>query len=307
MKIETPGMYDMPAADYHADPCPTPSLSSGGAHTLTWECPAVFEHGRRNPQNKRVFDVGTGSHLMMLEPDKFDAEVAVIDGRTKDGKPSKGYQSQEARDQRDAAYAAGRTPLLPEEIETIRAMRAALWSDPIGGRAFRSGKPEQSVFWQDAEFGIWRRTRPDWMPDHGKYLINYKSSATANPDDVSRAIFNFGYWQKADWEMSGVEAVTGQRPDRYCLLVQSKAPPYLVIPVWLHPDDLAWGAKANRYACGVFAWCSERNEWPGYSHPVGADAPRGFDDIRMPIWAMKALEQRDLAGGFVPPQHGGVT
>lgn len=301
MIITEPGIYDMPSDVYHADPTPG-SLSSGGAHTLAFECPAAFYYARQHPVNKRVFDVGTATHLLILEPEKFDNTIVIIDGRTKDGKPSKGYQSQEARDQRDAAYAVGKTPLLPEEVETIRAMRDALWRDPLASKAFRNGKAEQSVFWKDTEFGVWCRTRPDWIPTHQRYLINLKTAASAAPDDVAKAIFNLGYFQKAAWEMDGMEAVTGIRPEKYCLLVQSKQAPYLPIPVWLHPDDLAWGQKANRYARGVFAWCSERDDWPGYSHPVGADAPRGFEDIRMPAWAMKALEQRDLAGGFVPPQ-----
>lgn len=300
MQIQTPGIYDMPAAEYHADPCPLPSLSSGGAHTLTWECPAVYDYGRRNPVNKRAFDIGTASHLMTLEPEKFDDAVVVIEGKTKDGKPSEGYKTQDAKDQRDAAYAAGKTPLLQQEVDLVRAMRAALWNDPIGSKAFRNGKAEQSIFWRDVEFGIWRRTRPDWIPDHRNYAINWKSAASANPDDVAKAIFNLGYFQKAAYELDGIEAVTGRRPSKYCLLVQSKAPPYLVIPVWLHPEDLAWGQKLNRYACGVFAWCLETGEWPGYSQPPGQQ-PKGFEDIRLPFWALKALEARDRAGGFEPP------
>ena len=298
--ITTPGIYALPAPDYHADPCPTASLSSSGAHTLAFECPAVYDHQRRNRVNKRVFDIGTASHLMTLEPDLFDEQIVIVRGQTKDGKPSDNYQTQDAKDQRDAAYAAGKTPLLEKEVGLVRAMHTALWADPIGRNAFRKGKPEQSIFWQDAEFGIWCRTRPDWIPDHGRYLTNWKSAASANPDDVARAIFNLGYFQKSAWELDGYEAVTGKRPERYCLLVQSKEPPHLVVPVWLHVDDLGWGQKLNRYARGVFAWCQANDRWPGYSEPPG-NVPRGFEDIRMPYWAVKQLEARELAGGMEPP------
>jgi hypothetical protein len=304
--ITEPGIYDMPADVYHRSPTPEPSLSSSGAYTLASECPAAYRFQSRNPVNKRVFDLGTASHLMMLEPALFDDTVVVIRGFTADGKPSKGYQSAAARDQRDAAYVQGKVPLLPEEAEMIRGMHAALWADPIGKHAFRRGKPEQSIFWRDAEFGIWRRTRPDWVPDHGNYLVNYKSAASSNPDDVAKAIFNLGYFAKSAWELDGFEAVTGARPKKFCLLVQSKQPPYLVVPVWLHPDDMAWGQKLNRYACGVFRWCLDHDEWPGYSQPPG-QAPRGFEDIRMPVWAIKQLEARELAGGFAVPQEMGVA
>lgn len=301
--VTDPGIYDIPADIYHMDPCPAPSLSSSGAHTLAFECPATFDHERRNRTNKRVFDIGTASHLMTLEPDLFDSQIVIVDGRTKDGKPSAGYTSQDAKDQRDAAYAAGMTPLLPSEAQLIRDMRAALYADPIGRHAFKpgTGKPEQSIFWKDAEFGVWCRTRPDWIPSRPSYLMNWKTSASANPDDVAKAIFNLGYFQKSAWETDGYEAVTGDRPAKYCLLVQSKAPPHLVIPVWLHADDMAWGQKLNRYARGLYRWCLERNEWPGHSQRPG-QAPRGFDDIRMPAWAVKQLEAKDERGEFVVPE-----
>lgn len=300
-RVTEPGIYTMESSLYHTGPTPTESLSSSGAHTLAFECPAAFDFERKHPTNKNVFDIGTASHLMMLEPDLFDDEIVIVRGVTKDGKPSDGYSSKDARDQRDAAYADGKTPLLPREADMISAMHKALWADPIGRHAFKNGKPEQSIFWRDEEFGIWCRTRPDWIPNNPTYLINYKTAASANPDDVAKAIFNLGYFQKSAWECDGYEAVTGTRPSKFCLLVQSKQPPHLVVPVWLHPDDMSWGSKINRYSRGVFAWCSERNEWPGYSQPPGEIA-RGFEDIRMPVWAIKQLEAKDERGEFVVPQ-----
>lgn len=299
--ITEPGIYDMPAILYHSSPTPAPSLSSSGAHKLTFECPAAFDYERKNPVNKRVFDIGTASHLMVLEPDDFADRIVIVRGQTKDGKPSSGYQSEDAKAQRDAAYAVNKTPLLPDEAVMVHQMRAALHADPIGRHAFRNGKAEQSIFWRDTEFDVWCRTRPDWIPTKPSYLMNWKTAASANPDDVARSIFTLGYFQKAAWELDGFEAVTGERPAKYCLLIQSKQPPYLVIPVWLHPDDLAWGQKLNRYARGIFAWCSERNEWPGFSQTPG-QAPRGFEDIRMPVWAVKQLEAKDERGEFAVPQ-----
>lgn len=298
--ITEPGIYDMSSEDYHADPCPAPSLSSSGAHTLAFECPAQFDYDRKNPTHKQVFDIGTASHLMTLEPDLFNAQVVVVRGETKTGKPSDGYGTKEAKDQRDAAYADGKTPLLVTEMELVANMRKALMADPIGSKAFTNGKAEQSIFWQDAEFGIWRRTRPDWVPNHGRYLINWKTAASAHPDDIGRAIYTMGYFQKCAWEMQGFEAVTGAPQTKFCLLVQSKKPPHVVVPVWLSLDDLAWGQIANRYACGLYAWCTENNVWPGFASLPDADL-RGFDDIRMPAWAVRQLEARDAAGGFDPP------
>lgn len=298
--ITKPGIYDLSHEHYHSDPTPNGSLSSSGAFTLANDCPAAYLYQRQTKVFKRVFDIGNASHLMTLEPDLYDNRVVVIRGETKKGAPSKGYTSQEAKDQRDTAYATNKIPLLPEEDEMVRAMRAVLAEHPIGRTAFLRGKAEQSIFWRDPEFDIWCRTRPDWIPAASRYVINWKSAASAHPDDIAKQIFNLGYFAKSAWEMDGIEAVTGTRPERFCLLVQAKAPPYLITPVWLHQDDLVWGSKLNRYARGVYAWCSARGEWPGYQPDLMA-VPRAFDTIRMPGWALRDLEKRDEAGEFEPP------
>ena len=80
MTITAPGIYEMPADIYHADPCPEPSLSSTGARTLANGTPATYWHERQNPKQKRVFDIGTAGHLMVLEPHLFDQRVEVIRG-----------------------------------------------------------------------------------------------------------------------------------------------------------------------------------------------------------------------------------
>lgn len=298
--ITETGIYDLTHEHYHSDPTPDGSLSSSGAFTLANDCPATYLYERQTKVFKRAFDIGNASHLMTLEPGEYDKRVVIIRGETKSGKESKGYQSQDAKDQRDAAYASGKIPLLSEEHEMVKAMRDVLAEHPIGRAAFLRGKAEQSIFWRDQEFGIWCRTRPDWIPEASRYLINWKSAASAHPEDIAKQIFNLGYFAKSAWEMDGIEAATGTRPERFCLLVQAKASPYLITPVWLHPEDLAWGAVLNRYARGVYAWCRERDEWPGYQPDLMA-APRAFDTIRMPGWAIKKLEKRHEAGEFEPP------
>lgn len=41
---------------------------------------------------------------------KFDDQTVLVEGFTKDGKPSAGYAATDAKEQRDAAYDAGKTP-----------------------------------------------------------------------------------------------------------------------------------------------------------------------------------------------------
>lgn len=299
MIITDPGIYQMDSETYHADPCPSPSLSSSGAHMLVSDCPAVFAWHRANRVNKRVFDIGTASHLMVLEPDLFDQSVAVIRGETKDGRPSDGYATAAAKEQRDAAYSAGKTPLLAKEVDVLREMRAVLHSDPVARHAFTNGKPEQSIFWRDEEFGVWCRTRPDWMPNHPRYAINYKTADSVKPEDIERTIYNLGYFQKAAWEMDGIEAASGARPEKFFLVAQCKKLPYTVATFELDPDDLHYGVRLNRKARGIYAWCMERGEWPGYRDDI--TGPAKAIRIKMPGWARTKLQKMDEAGELEPP------
>ncbi|GAN86389.1 hypothetical protein Gain_0027_064 [Komagataeibacter intermedius TF2] len=297
--ITQPGIYSMSSEEYHADPCRPMSLSSSGARALASDCPAQFIYDRQNAQHKQCFDIGTAGHLMVLEPHLFDEQIVVVEGRTADGKPSAGYKSKDAIEQRDAAYKAGKTPLLKSEVEMVRAMRAQIWDDPVASKAFRDGRAEQSMFWKDPEFGIWCRTRPDFVPSHGRYLVDYKTAASSNPRDFEKAMFNCGYHQQAAWYLDGYEAVTGQRPKAFWFIVQAKKPPYLVSLCEIDAVTLQMGADANRYARGVLAWCLEHDQWP--THRPRIQSPLRIFTVGAPVWALNEYETRMKDGSLEPP------
>lgn len=298
--VMQPGVHQIPAEDYHADPCPQPSLSSTGARMLANDCPAAYWHARQNPECRRVFDIGTAGHLMVLEPERFEARVQIIQGTKKDGTPSDGYKTADAREQLAAARAAGKTPLLPSEADMVRDMRAALWNDPVAKHAFEGGVAEQTLIWRDPEFGIWCRTRPDYLPPHGRYLVDYKTSMSADPEDFGKAMFNYGYHQQAAWYLDAVAAVTDRRPEKFCFVVQSKKPPHLVSVCWVDPEAIEIGRALNRYAKGVFRWCLHHGEWPGYREELTA-SPRAFT-VNLPAFARQQFQLAQEAGRFNPPE-----
>jgi hypothetical protein len=253
--------------------------------------PAAYLHERANPRRKRVFDIGTAAHLMVLEPEAFDARVFVLD--------QDDYRTKAAQEAREEAYATNRTPLLPREAAMVRAMRDALFADPLARHAFEGGTAEQTILWQDAEFGVWRRTRPDYLPPHCRYLVDYKTTTSARPDDFAKAVVSYGYHQQAAWYLDGVAALGGEAPTRFCFVAQEKEPPYLVSVCWLDEEAIEIGRALNRRAVGVFAWCLRHNEWPGHVPEIG-EPPRAHT-IRLPVWAIKEYERARDAGELEPP------
>src|SRR5262249_34501636 len=265
-KIGRPGIYALTREAYHGSPTVEPSLSSSGAVALVQECPAVYwANSPLNPdfmpEQKLEFDIGSAAHLIILEPAQWGSQVVEVDADN--------YKTRAAQEARDAAYAAGKTPLLPKYQRTILAMREALMRYPFAAEAFSEGTPEESFIWQDAETGIWCRARPDWRRRlrGSQVIVDYKTSTSANPREFAKRAWGMGYFQQHPWYCDGVEAVTGERPEQFWFIVQAKTPPYVVTANRLSERAVFWGGILNRHARRVFGQAHRTRECRGYRHP----------------------------------------
>lgn len=267
--ITEPGVYEMPADEYHAQP----ALSSSGARKLLPpSCPALFRWGRDHPQApSRVFDFGHAAHKMVLGDGPDLVVVDADDWRTK-----------AAKEERDAAYADGKVPLLPAEFETVQLMAQALLMQ-TPATLWGNGKPEQSLFTKDEATGVWLRARLDWLPDASDdrmVLVDYKTTVSAEPRAFARSVANYGYFMQAAWYINMVGALDLADDVRFQFVAQEKTPPYLVTMFELDEYALRIGRKRNRQAIEVFADCTARDEWPGYANEVATiSLPAWFDDV----------------------------
>lgn len=254
--ITVPGVYDIPAEEYHQHP----ALSSSGARRLLPPgCPALFRYQQDNPpETTKTFEYGHAAHQLVLGAGPDIVSVAAPDWRTK-----------AAKEQRDAARETGAVPLLAHEYDQVIAMAEALKAHPLASvlLAPGSGQPEQSLFWTDRPTGVHRRARVDWLPAPaaGRMLLpDYKTTTTVDEDELRRAIHRFGYHQQAAWYLDAVTALGLADVARFLFVFQLKTPPYLVRVV--EPDDLALriGRDLNREAIELFAECTRTGLWAGY-------------------------------------------
>lgn len=248
------GVYEMTSAEYHAHP----ALSSTGARRLLPpSCPALFKWHRDNAQPpKRVFDFGHAAHRMVLGDGPELVVVDVEDWRTK-----------AAREARDAAYAEGGVPLLPDEYKTVQLMAAEQLRHPAAF-ARGSGKPEQSLFAQDAATGVWLRARIDWLPDptdERMVLVDYKTTVSAEPSAFARSVAKYGYYQQAAWYVDLVIALGIAEDPVFRFIAQEKTPPYLVSVFELDAYALRFGRRRNREAIETYADCMARDSWPTWT------------------------------------------
>jgi hypothetical protein len=285
--ITKPGLYpDVDEAAYHQDPVVGGSLSSTGARRLLPpSCPAKFRYAADHPpEPSDEFDIGHAAHrlvlgvgpeLHLIEHEKWNTNVA----------------KKEVADTREA----GAVPLKPQQYAQVNAMADALKSHKLAMKLLRSGKPEQTLVWQDKRTGVMLRARLDVLPDArpGKRLIvpDYKTAAKADDASMQKAIAEYGYHIQGHWYTDGVTEL-GLAPDEvwFVLVVQEKTPPYLVNVVSPTESSMFIGGEWAQHAIDIYKQCTETGIWPGYSQEI--------THLELPIWTERQFDAARESGLF---------
>lgn len=262
--IDAPGLYDMPEDAYHADPVLTPSLSSGLARTLLTQSPlhAWTASRRLNPDyesgDRDAFDIGKVVHRLVLGKGSDFEVIRFDDWRTK-----------EAKQQRDDARAAGRTPILAKNFDAAMEMAAKAHRMFASlGVTFRSRRNEQvAVALID---DCWCRAMVDHPEDDpAAPLYDYKTTEDASPAAVIRSIANYGYDVQARHYQEVWHGATGQRRG-FRFVFQEKRAPFSIQIVELldaRGNEADWVEdSAQKTATARMIWrrCVAANQWPDY-------------------------------------------
>lgn len=280
-KIETPGVYDIDFDTYLGDTCSGPSISATGINRLVNQCPALYwETSRLNPKRvaeepRRALDVGKAAHALTLGEPEFARYFAVL--------PFDDLRTKEARAWRDKMEEDGKTVLRADDFATVQAMSAAMRRSPQVARAFQEGKAERSLIWQDAETGVYLKSRPDWLADDpGMQLtLEYKTCRTLDPRKLAQAFFDYGYHIQAALVLDGIQAVLGVTAS-VAHICQEKESPYLAECRMFTPEQINFGRQEYRRGLRIFRSCwdawkagrPDRIAWPGFTtEPTYLETP----------------------------------
>lgn len=270
----TAGLYDLDAATYHGDPIPGGSLSQSRAKVLLEEGgPARFRAAMTEPRvEKREFDEGTAVHALLLG--KGGERLTIIEGES--------YRTKAAQEARDAAYAAGRTPLLTHQYAAVE--RIVKGVDPTIREMFTGGDAEVSMFWQHNS-GLWLRGQMDYYIP-GVAILDLKTMRDTTTRGFSRAVWDHRYYMQAAWYRRGVAALTGETLP-YVIVGVEKAPPYLARAKELTEDYLAVGEAHMDQAIATYLHCVETDTWPGH--------PTTVEPLDPPPWASASVADATIA------------
>ncbi len=274
---------DMPMESYHA----VPALSASGAWTLIQECPAQFWYDspwnpNAVPTHGLEFDIGTATHLAILETDKLAERVACI--------AAKDYRTTAAQEARDWAYESGLVPLLPQQLDLVRHLAEAVRADPWAADLLDGAESELSIFWDDARRLVPCKARPDLVTRDQAVLADIKTCPTANPRAFQRTAFNSGYFLRAAWYIDGYQMATGKMIHDYWFVLVGKDPPYLVSTLRLGQRAIEWGRMMVRRSVAVFDQCQRSGDWPNYCPEPTT--------LELPTWAEYQLQDRSESGEF---------
>lgn len=295
--ITKPGIYDIPEDVYHADPAVTPSLSSSGAKTILNKTPYHFWYERENPRERtKAMNYGAAAHMALLEPKRFAQHYYVTpEGFSKHHTKKWAAEIEEFA----VAEAAGKKELTFKENEAVKGVLAGMkrHEDILG--QFFSAPTEQSAFWYDEVFKIWRRCRFDFFPrPGGRIFSDYKTASPRNGGGLDeqfllRQIVDYGYHQQAAWYLDGVKALDlcdHPAGPAFLFIFQESTPPHDIRIVELPDSVIDMGRVKNAKAMDLFARGIETGEWPSYDREVV--------QLQMPQWMDDRFDRETSEGAY---------
>lgn len=272
-----PGLYNLTRDNYHADPCPTPSLSSSIAQIILEQSPlhALLAHPRLNanfqPEESSKFDLGSAAHLMLLER----REDAIVRVQADD------WRTKAAKDARVAAQANGQFAVLERQFGDIVKMCNAAQDFLVTtelGDILATGDAEQSALWQEGEY--WYRARPDLLSTDRKIILDYKSTSSAAPDFIAKQIGRMGYDMQAEFYSRGVEKLTGIAPT-FVFLFQEVTAPYACSLISLSNTYREVGKLKVQRAMALWEKSLSTGSWGAYSSKILYCEPKPWDAAQL--------------------------
>jgi len=263
------GFVSMPAAEYHADPCAVPSLSSHCAATIVTKSPmhAWHEHPRLGAAKRTLptksLRGGSLAHELLLRPaDEVDSSIVVVKADS--------FRTKAAQAQRDEAIEAGKLPVLEREFE-----KASIACGHIAARLIEydirlNGLSEIAAFWQEiASDGtvVQCRALMDHVIRAEGLIYDLKSCRSAHPRAIQKAIESYSYHIQSAAYTRGVERIEPKLVGRvkYRWLFVELTEPYVVVPAEPAGSMRQLGDARWTQAIDTWAHCTATGEWPAYS------------------------------------------
>ncbi len=271
-----PGLYfDMPADQYHK----APGLSKGLLDAFA-KTPIKYKRALQGiKKQSREFDIGSATHLLVLEPEKFDSQVVCGPA------DRRGNKWKEAKENNP-----DKIVLTESEYEMVQDMRDAVFAHPDCQWLLNEGDSEVSCFWNEPITQQLCRCRSDFMRSDG-ILVDVKTVQEnyAGQEEFSKHILNYNYHIQAAMYCDGFSRITNQKYESFIFIVVEKVQdccPELVAVHHIEPMSFEIGKIEYMEKLQAFKRhfdLKDGDRWDGY--------PRGVQETGLPDWYIKRYEK----------------
>jgi PDDEXK-like domain of unknown function (DUF3799) len=258
-------------------------------------------HALAKDEPTREGERGTIIHGMVLGGASTLEVVQKTDAKTGVVEPAGDYRTKSAQEHRDAIRAAGRVPVLADELESFKRTSESIRSQ-LSADGFLGGSLERSIEWLSD--GVPCRGRLDELQsDLGigdVYIADLKTCDNAAQQSSDASIYRMGYDIQAAAYIEAVETTYPDLVGRLTYYLHFAELDVLdggarnIITVKLGGSMLEIGKARWRRARSLWKRAHETGVFPGYSREVRtAEAPE---------WAM-AQETYAMAGTMGPSRE----
>jgi len=267
------GLWDCTNAEYHAE---RESVSHSALEVFRRSIPlyhAQYITGEIERPTTEAMTFGSAVHAALLQPDEFNALVAVApegDRRTKEGK---------ANWEKFQATANGKIVISRDQSASITAIVASFAKNSLAEMLLNApGRTEQGIRWMD-DTGLQLKCKPDRWLDSG-VVWDLKTATDPSPDGWIRQAANLGYHRQAALYLEGLNTMTAKVPDFYFVVVGSTAP-HEVVVYEIDQESIGLGHRQNHEDLRELAACRKSGQWLGRWHDKVCPA-------RLPRWAFNS-------------------
>lgn len=255
------------------------------------ESPQKFKWAQEHPEPPtQSLLFGAMVHKLLLEPDTFDDEFAVLpecDRRTKEGK---------------AIYEAFMSSIEGKDLDIVSQddyqvaldMVQAAKEAPFVERLLK-GVHEQAYVWVDDLTGEACKSRIDCLSEaDGKpIIVEYKTTTDASTDEFMRSAVRLGYDFQSAMQIEAVKYGSNicRNEDGsfiepiFVFVAQEKKPPYAVNVMSADKLFVERGLNVFRELIGIYHDCKINDDWYGYQGKFAS-----INNLALPAWLAKELE-----------------
>lgn len=255
-KISRSGIYhSLPLELYHGDIAEGKSVSSSslraieGKSLIHYWAKSYLNPDRKPFEQTPAMILGSAAHHLLLGEDGFYEKFAVQPDEAPDGRAWNG-NNKSCKEWLAQQASNGITVITKKELESIKGMARSLARDPLIRGGLLNGLVEHSMFWKDAETGLWLKSRPDVIPLDGEVYTDVKVTQDASGEKCDWTMQDYGLHQQFGLVSETAEHLFGERPndESFSFVFIESTEPFAVTVRPVDPLAISYGRMQNRRA-----------------------------------------------------------